>query len=93
MAHPVKLTDIIEGMDFQSEEGRSYLNTATGEVVYITDEEVRAAEEDAPLDDFPEWQHDAIRIAQAMRETDDCLALPITLTSMNTVSWSVSALQ
>src|SRR2546421_673720 len=76
MTHLVNLTEIIEGLAFQSDEGRSYLNTATGEVVYITDEEVRAVEEDAPLDDFPEWQHDAIRIAQAMLELDDSLPLP-----------------
>ena len=76
MTPPVKLTAIIEGMDFQSEEGRSYLNTATGEVVYITDEKLRAAEEDAPLDDFPAWQHDAIRIVREMLKTDHYLALP-----------------
>jgi len=32
-------------------------------VVSITTEELRAAEEDAPLEDFPAWQHDAMRIA------------------------------
>jgi hypothetical protein len=72
---PVKLTDIIEGMDFQSDEGSSYLNMTTGEVVYVTMEELRAAEE-ASLDNFPAWQHDAIRIAQAILETDHYLPLP-----------------
>ena len=38
----VKLQDIFEGMDFQSDERSSYLNTTTGEVVSITDEELRA---------------------------------------------------
>ena len=71
MTHPVKLIDIIEDMDFQSEEGRSYLNTATGEVVYMADEELRAAEEDASLADFPAWQQDALLIAKDMLETDD----------------------
>jgi hypothetical protein len=71
MTHPVKLTDIIEGLELRSEEGRSYLNTATGEVVYITDEAVRAAEEDAPLEDCPAWQQDALCNAKDMLETDD----------------------
>jgi hypothetical protein len=53
MTPPVKLTAIIEGLAFQSDEGQSYLNTATGEVVSRTHEALRAAEEDAPLDDFP----------------------------------------
>ena len=76
MTPPVKLTDIIAGMDFQSNERSSYLNTVTGEVVSIADEELRAAEEEAPLDNFPAWQHDNIRIAQAILETEDYLPLP-----------------
>ena len=35
----VKLQDILEGMDFQSDERSSFLNLTTGEVVSITDEE------------------------------------------------------
>jgi len=31
--------NIIEGMEFQSNEGRSYLNTVTGEVIDMTDAE------------------------------------------------------
>jgi hypothetical protein len=76
MTYPVKRSDMIEGLAFQSDEGQSYLHTATGEVVYITDEKLRAAEEDAPLDDFPAWQHDAIRIVREMLKTDHYLAIP-----------------
>ena len=72
----VKLSDIIEGLEFQSDECFSYLNATTGEVVSVTTEELRAAEEEAPLDDFPEWQHDAIRIARDIVETDRYLPLP-----------------
>jgi hypothetical protein len=63
-------------MDFQSDEQSSFLNLTTGEVVAITDEELRAAEEDTPLEDFLEWQHDAIRIAKDIVETDHYLPLP-----------------
>jgi hypothetical protein len=72
----VKLQDIIEGMDFQSDERSSFLNLTTGEVVSITDEELHAAENDAPLEDFPEWQHDAMRIARDIVEADHYLPLP-----------------
>jgi hypothetical protein len=104
MTVPAKLKDIIEGLEFLTEEGSSYLtlqrhlqnmlfyhkglrgrktplpfvacarkvailcrkiwsahesdvvglNTTTGEVVYVTTEELRAAEEEQPLEDFPE---------------------------------------
>src|SRR5215470_16089698 len=72
----VKLSDLIEGMDFQSDEQSSFLNRTTGEVVSIADEELRAAEHDEPLENFPEWQHDAIRIAGEILETDHYLQLP-----------------
>jgi Uncharacterised protein family (UPF0158) len=72
----VKLSDLIEGMDFQSDERSSYLNLTTGEVISITGEELHAAEEDEPLEDFPEWQHDALRIAGEILETDHYLPLP-----------------
>ena len=76
MALPVTLKDIVEGLALQSDEGESYLNTVTGEVVYVTHEELRAAEEDAPLADFPAWQHDALRIAHDIVATEHYLALP-----------------
>jgi hypothetical protein len=76
MAVQVKLKDIIEGLEFLTDEGFSYLNTTTGEVVYVTTEELRAAEEEQPLEDFPAWQHDAIRIAGEIIETDHYLPLP-----------------
>ena len=76
MTVQVKLKDIIEGLEFLTDEGTSYLNTTTGEVVYVTTEELRAAEEEHPLDDFPEWQHEAIRIARDIVATDHYLQLP-----------------
>src|SRR6266487_5342604 len=76
MTVQVKLQDILEGMDFQSDEQSSFLNLTTGEVVAISDEELRAAENDEPLEDFPDWQHDAIRIARDIVETDHYLPLP-----------------
>ena len=76
MAVQVKLKDMIEGLEFLTDEGSSSLNTMTGEVVYVTTEELGAAEEEAPLEDLPEWQHDAIRIAGEILETDHYLPLP-----------------
>src|SRR5215467_5310179 len=72
----VKLQDILEGIDFQSDAQSSFLNLTTGEVVSITDEELRAAENDAPLEDFPAWQHDAMRIAGEIVDTEHYLPLP-----------------
>lgn len=76
MAVVVNLKDIIDGMDFQGDETTSYLNKRTGEVVTVTDEEFRAAEDGEPMDDFPDWQHEAIRIAGEVLATEDYMALP-----------------
>jgi hypothetical protein len=54
MAVTVKLKNIIEGLEFQSDKGSSYLNTTTGEVVYTTDYELRAAEDETPRDHLPQ---------------------------------------
>jgi hypothetical protein len=76
MAISVKLNNIIEGMEFQSDETSSYLNKRAGEVVTITEDQFRAAEDDEPIEDFPEWQHEKIKTAKEILETDDYLSLP-----------------
>ena len=73
----VKLSDIIEGMDSQSDERSCYLSKKTGEIIAILDEELRAAEEDDPIETFPEWQRPSIKIAQEILEsTGHYAALP-----------------
>jgi hypothetical protein len=54
MATSVKLKDIVDELSFIPDEASSYLNTKTGEVVSVTTDELRAAETEEPLEDFPE---------------------------------------
>lgn len=76
MVSPVKLDDIIEGLEFQSEEHHSYLNKITAQVVTVSDDDFRAVEGEEPLEDFPEWQRDSIKIAKEILETDHYIGLP-----------------
>ncbi len=77
MAIRVNLSDIIDGMESQSDENCSYLNKVTGEVVIISDYEMRAAEENDPIEDFPDWEQEQVRIArEIIAETGDYLELP-----------------
>jgi len=77
MNSPVKLSEIIDAIELQSDEMAAYLNRRTGEIITISDEEVRAAEEGDPLEDYPEWQRDNISIAgDFLKNEDDYLALP-----------------
>ena len=73
----VKLDDIIEGLECQSEESHSYLDKRTGKVILISDEELCTAENDEPIEDFPDWQHDQFKIAkEILAETGDYIELP-----------------
>jgi ribosomal protein S18 acetylase RimI-like enzyme len=63
MSVPVKLSEIIDAMDFQLDESSAYLDKSTGEVVILMEEEMRAAEEDEPLDDYAEWERESIQKA------------------------------
>ena len=77
MSIRVKLIDIIEGMESQSDEISSYLNKKTGEVVLISDYEMRAAESNDPIEDVPDWEKDQVLVArEIMAETGDYISLP-----------------
>jgi len=77
MALCIKLDDIIDGLECQSDESHSYLDKRTGKVILINDEELCAAEDDEPIEDFPDWQQDQIKIAkEILAETGDYIELP-----------------
>lgn len=61
MATTVKLDDIAEGMEFQTEETALYLKKRTGEVVTIIDRDFRAAEDSEPIEHFPEREHENLK--------------------------------
>lgn len=60
----VKLSDIIDAMNFQGPESSSYINTKTGEVVTLSGEEINAAEDNESVENFPDWQRENIKIAK-----------------------------
>jgi hypothetical protein len=73
----VKLSDIIEGLEFQSDESSSFLNKKTGEVVLMTDYAMRAAEENEPFEDVPDWERDLVAIArEILAESGEYIQLP-----------------
>jgi len=72
----IKLSDIVDAMQMQSETMSNYLNKKTGEIVPISEEEMDAAENDEPIEDSPEWQEEGIKTAKEILETDDYIPLP-----------------
>ena len=74
----VHITDLIDGIELQMDDTRSYLNRETAEVVTVSHEELHAAETNAPLEQFPDWQHHMIHIAKDILESEKYLMLPST---------------
>ena len=71
-----KLRDLVDGIDFQSDESTSYFNTRTGEVVTLSEEDMRYADDDYPLEDEPEWRSDVAELAKDVLESGDYIDLP-----------------
>ena len=73
----VKLKDIIEEMEIQFEESRSFLNIKTGEIFLVTSNDLRAAEDEEPFDHLPDWEQENRRVANDVVENfENYIELP-----------------
>jgi hypothetical protein len=63
LSNPVKLQNIIEELEIQFDESRTFLNKETNIIVSVTSEELRAAEDDETFDHLPEWQQEDRKLA------------------------------
>ncbi len=70
-----QLKDLVEALEMQSLEIASYVNTQTGAVVTLTDEEMTFADDEF-LEDRPEWMVEARALAKDVLHSGDYLALP-----------------
>lgn len=82
MAVTVKLADVVDHLEMLSDESVAYLNKRTGELYWLSEEELFTIEEDEEDDededlvDEPEWLREAKLKAKEVTESDDWLALP-----------------
>ena len=74
----VKLSEILDALDFQNDEITYYLDKATGKVHMLGPEESGAGEDDDPLESYPEWQREIVEIARRIAQGRDVglIALP-----------------
>nr|WP_144926369.1 UPF0158 family protein [Paenibacillus bovis] len=64
----VKLIDILDGMEMQSEESSAYLNLETGEIVFMSEELLMMAEDREEFDHLSDWQQGEMEIAIDIEE-------------------------
>lgn len=76
MTLPVKLKDVVDALKEGGDELVHYMDKRTGEIFPITDEEMSAAEEDEPLEDYPQWQQESLLKAREILESDEFAQLP-----------------
>jgi hypothetical protein len=72
----VSLRAVAQEMDVHSDQHHAYLNKRTGELVTIGDEEVSIIESGDDIEEYPEWQQEAIRKTQEVLDSDEYLPLP-----------------
>lgn len=73
----VDLKNIVEGIEFQSDESHSYLKISSGEVVLLTDEAIAAAESDEDYSMHAEWYRETIeQVREFVNNEDDYIPLP-----------------
>lgn len=92
MIEKAKSKQISEEIGAQGDEDTAWFDRETGEVVLVTDEEMKAAEEGRPLDDYPEWQHTIL--AMAKNVVDDVEGRYLLLPSkwdFHEAGWAVSS--
>jgi hypothetical protein len=76
MSLRVKLSDIIDALEMLSDMRFAYLHRSTGKLVMLTDDEMRAAEDDDDTSDRPEWERETIQEAKEVLTSSDYLELP-----------------
>jgi hypothetical protein len=75
MATAVSVLEVVEALELASDEMSSFVNTSTGEVRTVSDEELQLAEdEDDPS--APDWQRQAVEDARAVIGSDEWVELP-----------------
>jgi len=76
MPIPVKLSDVVDELSMSGDEARTYLNRVTGEMVLVTAEERRAAEDPEDWDLLPDWQQEVMPKIKEALESEDYIVLP-----------------
>ncbi|USL11123.1 UPF0158 family protein [Bacillus bombysepticus] len=63
MKNPIKIQAIIEELEMQFDESRIFLNVKTGEIISVTLDNLRAAEDEKVFGHLPEWEQEDRKVA------------------------------
>ena len=87
MPATVRLNDIVDALETQSDESSSFLDCATGQVATVSHDMLREAEESGEEQpDLPAWQKEEFEIAKRILSTDRFQELP---TKFDVLEWAI----
>ena len=73
----VKLNEVVQALESAMEEHAHYLDKRTGEIVLLTSEDLRAAEEDDLISEYPDWQRESIlKAREVLHDSEHFIELP-----------------
>ena len=75
MVNVIALREVVEAMEALSDDCVSYLDPDSGEIITVTEEERRLAEDES-LDGIPGWQREVLPKIRAVLASDRLLELP-----------------
>ncbi|WP_146816931.1 UPF0158 family protein [Alkalibacillus haloalkaliphilus] len=68
----VKLRDLVEAMDTQTDYHIDFINIKSGEIVSITNEIFNVAEDTEPFDNkLPDWQQEELKLAHEILDNEN----------------------
>lgn len=76
MSNKISLKQIIQEMEIQSDEMSAFLNKETKEIVFVSEDEFRKAEDEECIDEFPEWLQEQIEVAEEILYGNGWIPLP-----------------
>lgn len=72
MKRKIDVSAIVEALEFQSQEGRAFLDRETGEIHQFGPEELALGDDDDPLDNLADWQQPLVELArQVLSDSSD----------------------
>ncbi|WP_353893561.1 UPF0158 family protein [Proteinivorax hydrogeniformans] len=77
MSVVASLDEIVEAMELQSDDDSPYLSLKTGEVVVLSAEDIRYAEDEVDTETLPDWQKYSVEIAQEVIKDEEENYIPL----------------
>ncbi len=76
MSLPVNLDDVVAEMQVVSDEMTAYINRKTGELITLTGDDVRIAEDPELQEDLADWQEEMLPKTREVLDSGEFIPLP-----------------